>query len=217
MRISRSFTMLSLVLGAASLCSAATITYNVAQTVGAGSVTGFIETDGTLGVIPLTCGGVEGFCGIVQSHIILDFNLLFDDGVTTFDDNFSNSGFVVEGVALSATATQLLFNFDQPGLVEVAFRNLGIAPLLCINGSIDCGTGFDARDEFLSLTQDSISTAGHDGVTSLSGTQVIADIGTPTSTPAASAPEPSTLGLLVAGIALLGFRKFRWLEAASRV
>jgi hypothetical protein len=71
MRISRSFTMLPLILGAASLCSAGTITYDVAQTIGPGSVTGFIETDGTIGVLDNTN--------------ILDFNLLLNDGASTFD------------------------------------------------------------------------------------------------------------------------------------
>lgn len=52
----RSLTLISLAFIAASLCSASEITYYVDQTVGDGDVTGFIETDGTIG----TLGG--GFC-----------------------------------------------------------------------------------------------------------------------------------------------------------
>ena len=33
------------------VCNASPITYNVARTIGVGSVTGFIETDGSLGVL----------------------------------------------------------------------------------------------------------------------------------------------------------------------
>jgi hypothetical protein len=85
------------------LCSAATITYDVNRTIGAGSVTGFVETDGTIGVL--------------SASNILDWNLVLNEGTNpTFDIlgplSGSNSVVGVVGADLSATATQLLFNFS---------------------------------------------------------------------------------------------------------
>jgi hypothetical protein len=185
--------MLSLVFGAASLCSAATITYNVAQTVGPGSVTGFIETDGTIGVL--------------GTSNILDFNLLLSDGTASVDDLRSNSVFEVIGSDLSATSTQLLFNFSGSDTGFVIFERGGFvgANFFCAataSATSFCDTAPPAA-EILQVTGPLLTSP-------MSGTQVIA------SAAGASAPEPSTLGLLVAGIALLGFRKFRWNEAASR-
>jgi hypothetical protein len=47
----RAVVLLPLLIGAASICGASPITYSVNQTVGAGSVSGFIETDGTIGTL----------------------------------------------------------------------------------------------------------------------------------------------------------------------
>ncbi len=72
------------------------------QTVGAGGVTGSIETDGTIGVL--------------GSSNILTWNLLLNDGTSTFDFlgplSGANSAIEIEGADLSATATQLLFSFS---------------------------------------------------------------------------------------------------------
>jgi hypothetical protein len=84
-----------IVLGAASLCSASSITYDVDLTVGAGSVTGDIVTDGAIGVLP-------------QADII-GYNLLLSGppaGTNTFSLSCCNF-FPFSGSDLSATATQL--------------------------------------------------------------------------------------------------------------
>src|SRR5262249_54542647 len=67
----RSLLLPSLVLAAATLCNAATITYNVNQPIGAGGVTGDIVTDAKLGAL--------------INVDIVDWNLLLNDGSTTFD------------------------------------------------------------------------------------------------------------------------------------
>ena len=170
--------MLSLVLGAASLCSAATITYGVSQTVGPGSLTGFIETDGTFGAI--------------GTGNIVDSNLLLNDGRTTLDDNLSNSVFEVPGGgALSATTTQLLFNFDQHSLPIFEDFQGDTDQVTYLSGTqVIAGASHD--DEHDGPDND------HDPEHNDDNVQANAD-----------APEPSTLGLLVAGIALLWFCKFQ--------
>jgi hypothetical protein len=98
----RRLILLLLILGAALLCSASAITYYVNQTVGAGGVTGFIETDGRIGAL--------------AEADILTWNLLLNDGAAMFDLLGpligSNSQLEVEGTDLSASTTQLLFDFS---------------------------------------------------------------------------------------------------------
>src|ERR1039457_2551246 len=47
----RILALVPLALGAASLCSAGSITYQISLTAGVGSATGYIVTDGTIGVL----------------------------------------------------------------------------------------------------------------------------------------------------------------------
>jgi hypothetical protein len=93
---------LVVMLSGAVVCSASPITYNVARTIGTGSVTGFIETDGTLGVL-----GVGNF---------VDWSLLLNDGISTYTItgplSGNNSVVFEQGVDTTATATQLLFDFS---------------------------------------------------------------------------------------------------------
>src|SRR5664279_2210679 len=95
------FTLVVMLLGTA-VCYASPISYNVNRTVGIGSVTGFIETDGTLGVL-----GVGDF---------VDWSLLLNDGTNTYtlDGPLSgnNSSVYVQGSDVTASAAQLLFNFS---------------------------------------------------------------------------------------------------------
>ena len=57
--------LLSLIFGAASLCNA-DMDYTVNLSIGAGGVTGFIETDGPI--------------GILFDHDVVDWNLLLNGG-----------------------------------------------------------------------------------------------------------------------------------------
>jgi hypothetical protein len=182
----RSLSLLSLTLGVASLCGATAITYNVNQTIGAGGVTGFIETDGTIGV--LDTGGSAGIANI------LAWNLLLNDGTTTFDLLGPPNSVGTNGVDLSATATQLLFNFSGGSFLFFETDNTGV---VCF-GAQTCGFGPPGTGARLEIGGFDV---GPIQFTSLSGTQVIGTTST------SSIPEPSTLALLGAGIALLGFRK----------
>jgi hypothetical protein len=174
-------------------CSASPITYDVSQTVGAGSVTGFIETDGTIGVL--------------STGNILDWNLLLNDSMTTLDlvgppGGQNSAG--VGGSDLSATATQLLFNFS--GMDGGNFAILGSGGILCYETSSACffgnlgagvglGIGFFPEQSFQLM--------------SLSGTQVIGTSGVLPS------PEPGSVLLLGSGLLGLGLLRLQRRRAHS--
>lgn len=196
----RSLALLALALGTASLCSAATITYDVNLTIGAGSVTGDIVTDGTIG-------------GLVAANIV-DWNLLLNDGTYTFDLlgplSGANSGQYGGTVDLSATTTQLLFDFG--GSASAFYFDWGIdsgeiglsQAVLCFGSGLDsCVGGGLGSGDSIELSGDYFSPGGYSDTqfTSLSGTGVIG------ASTGSSTPEPSTLAFLGAGLALLGFRK----------
>ena len=180
----RSLALLSLLLGAVSVCSAASITYEVNQTIGAGGVTGFIETDGTIGVL--------------GASNIIDWNLTLTDGTNTSDIFGPDAPPEIVGVLgsdLSATATQLSFDFSS-GLGLLYFTdNAAPGGSVCFENVNNClGLPGLAAGEVLLVSP-------NPQFTSVTGTQVIGTV--------ASAPEPSTLALLGAGIAFVGFRKLR--------
>lgn len=201
----RRLAVLLLVLAAASLCNAANITYSVNLTIGAGGATGDIVTDGTIGSL--------------TGSDILDWNLLVNDGSglsdATFDllgplsggnagANFSELLFVAP--PLSANATQLLFDFDYGSNVDNFVDFVGAVNnfpqySLCFFASPDtCYPGNFGGGEDISFN--TFTGAGDIApVAYLSGTQVIGTAA------GSSTPEPSTLALLGAGIALLRLRK----------
>jgi hypothetical protein len=212
MRISRitlaAGTLLSSVLGAASPCSAASITYDVDQTIGAGGVTGDIVTDGQIGTL-------------VQSDIV-DWNLLLNDGTNSRDLlgplSGSNSVVFLHYITtpnLSATATQLLFNFSASnanGSNGLIFQTTASPTdaYLCFNTercTIDLPNpppGFGV--EFLSATPNIQNFQD----TNLSGTQVI---GTTAAAPAPLIGRGLPVVLAVAGL-LFGVKL--WERSKSR-
>jgi hypothetical protein len=90
------------------------ILYDVNVTVGAGSVVGTIETDGTMGTL-------------VAGNIV-DFSLTLNDGVDMSTISLAAGGtFQITGPAIdlfSTTASQLLFDFDDPADGFIEFRQL---------------------------------------------------------------------------------------------
>lgn len=82
---------------------AAPIMYDVNRTVGTGTVTGYIETDGTVGVLNL--------------GNILDWSLALVVGADSYHlygplTGMDNSSVYVQGADTTATSTQFLFNFS---------------------------------------------------------------------------------------------------------
>ncbi len=191
---------LSLLLGTALPCSAASITYHVNQTIGTGGVTGDIVTDGTIG-------------NLVQADIV-DWNLLLTDGTNTRDllGPLSGSNSVVFVIFLtpnlSATATQLLFNFSayNAGFSnELIFESTAIptSGYLCFN-SAGCTGALPFPPPGIGVEQLSAApNLGNFQGTELSGTQVIGNTST------SLVPEPSGWATLLVGLFGLGLITLR--------
>jgi hypothetical protein len=165
-----------------SLLRADNITYSIDQTVGAGSVTGTITTDGTIGA--LNTGGVNdgpvGFAGNIVA-----VNLVLSDGTNT--GPLSGGIFSSAGSDLVASATDLTFDFGAPDA-----------------GAFTLYSWYSNYDQLCYSSQCggiSIFNVGLDGQTvamSETGTQVIGTV-------------PDASGLSLAGITAIGilgaFRK----------
>lgn len=162
--------------------AATAVTYTSTRTVGAGTVDISITTDDTLGVL--------------SDVNILDYVITLDAGVNSFTLDFgANSDFDISGAGFTATATDLLFDFDAPGYV--LFQNPGPGsggPFYCLQGVSACfdfdgpGEGFDPV----------AAVIGQVEVTRYSGVQVIASVGD------AVVPEPASWVLMIAGFGMIG-------------
>jgi hypothetical protein len=177
---------LSVLLAAASICHGAALTYNVDLSIGLGTLTGDIVTDGTLGVLGMSN--------------IIDWNLTANDGIHSFDLNSASSVRAMDGDAVSATATQMFFNFSTTTDSYMFFESFAAAGgYACFVNAPNMGhcAPVGAAEETIVYGVGNEYTS-----TPLVGTQLIASQGS-------AVPEPSTLALLVAGLALLN-RGRRW-------
>ena len=164
---------------------ASPITYNVDQTVGTGSVTGTITTDGT--------------SGILTAANISDWNLVITSSLTSnvkgpLSGNNSQLGFL--GTDLSATSTALTWNFlgSDSGYLLFVTPSIGSqGPFVCYStASVTCG----GINKAIALASEYNFADETNAV--YSHAAVIATTG---ASPPSSTPEPSTL--LLAGCGLL--------------
>lgn len=184
----RSTLMAALAMLGVGVCCADTITYQVDQTgIGfdSGSLIGTLETDGTTGTL--------------AASNIISWNLQATCvPMSCASDNFNltggNSSVSITGNGLTATATQLLFNYDSGGVFEIADGSDAWALGLTDSGGnvyeeiLPVGLGGNALPQ--------------------TGTQIIGTV-------AAAVPEPTTFTLmltLIGGLVLLRKR----LVSASR-
>ena len=77
-------------------CQAVPITYNIDLTIGAGTATGFVQTDGNIGTL--------------STGDIASYDLVLTDGASVFEFQTS-AGLQITGSALTATVTGLFFDF----------------------------------------------------------------------------------------------------------
>jgi hypothetical protein len=151
--------------------------YNINSTIGAGSVIGTVETDGTIGVL--------------DEAQILDWNLALDDGTTTFTLfgplSGNNSQVRIDGAGFTATASDLLFDFSGVDSF-VLFQNPSIGSGMnfwCVDGTIGaCGGSGDLETVRASGTTQAVSKTGVISV----GTAAAA----PTTTTTTAAPTTTT-------------------------
>ena len=160
---------------AAAPAAAVVYTVNVGNsTLGA---TGFIETDGTIGTI--------------GSGNIIDWEFNLADNGTSFTlSGASNSGKLVSGNTLSATATSLFFDFSGSGLA--AFQNPAIGSginFICFTGNGICGGGSNRISITTNTFGDGIPQSG------------LVQIGTAAG---GAVPEPASWAMLIAGFGLVG-------------
>jgi hypothetical protein len=154
----------------------------------------------------------DGHTGTLSAVDITSWQFAQSADATHFLSSFGNAGSTLSlsGTALSATATQLLFNFSSTGSSELMFSsnnwpsNGGFAVQYC-DAATPClnqnnAPSFSATQLVL-IAPGCCSTSG--GIAE-SGNTVIA---TATITP--GVPEPSTWAMLILGFAGLGFMALR--------
>jgi hypothetical protein len=153
----RGLVLLSLILGASSLCDANTV-YNFNVTIGPATAAGDIITDGTLGTL--------------SAGDILDWDITLSDSVNTvvLTGPLSGNGsfFAMSSPSLSATANQLLFNFSTTG--DYAYFETGSTILCFSNDFSACGSV---------LGDESVQIVSGIHLDDLFGVQAIAEASTP--------------------------------------
>lgn len=173
-----------LVLAMCSLSTQASIVYTIDRTIGAGTVGGTITTDGTIGVLSLV--------NILSYNVVVTHPNLSAGSPVTLDsgtNNFSQIG----GSALSATATDLLFNYGS-GLYEYFYLYDGSTFWCNVAATGGCGNSSLSGGEsvgFLNSTSQGFEQA-HQGNVVIASTNV---------------PEPASIALL--GIAFAGLAATR--------
>jgi hypothetical protein len=185
------FAVIAMLLGAVA-SRASSISYNVSRTIGAGSVIGTIETNGTTGVL--------------HTANIIDWNLQLSDGTNTYNLtgplSGNDSGVFISGSDVTASTSQLFFNFSGADAGYLLFQ-------------VTFGSGqqyyCDSANQVLCLQGESVVpqsfSTGFQNV-SLSGNAVIGTSGSPVS-PVNPVPEPEPCGLTLVGLGLLGLARKR--------
>ena len=173
---------------AASAAWAVPLTYGINRSIGAGSVIGSITTDGMFG--QLSSANVTGW------------NLLLNDGTTSYPLMSGSSSVFITGADVSADSNHIYFNFSGSDSGVFLFQQslFSGAHYYC---DATVAAAFYCKPGESVVPTDVFSNPGFPNVARV-GTIAIADAVIP------SVPEPSTVALLTLGLALIGTRKARW-------
>lgn len=172
----------AMIVAVLSSVASANIVYNLNRTVGAGSAVGFIETDGTIGILSAA--------NIVDYSLTLTSLNLAGGSPQTISKADELQG-IVFGSALSASLTELFYDFSVPNNAFFFQSNLGtlpfygmgtvdVCPAGCVGEYIGWGLGFVGPAE-QSARSGNVSFA--------------------------TTPEPTTMALLGLGLFGLAFGK----------
>lgn len=175
---------LGIALLALSANAASALVYDVDRIVGAGSVTGFIETDGTLGLLSET--NILGWSFTIAAPNLagggLDLISSSDPGQTT-----------LTGGVLSATADALVFDFGATGFL--LFQGGGLPNFWCVEGSDALCSGSGSGGDVIGFPAGGGSLAQ---VSTQSGVAAISEARVDV------VPLPASAALLAGALALLG-------------
>jgi len=176
--------VLALGMMGAGLAEAAPITYHINQTIGGGSVTGTIQTDG----VP----------GVLSTGDFLAWTLTLNGVGASFTITDANSLVLVTGADVTATATDLRFNFSGVDDGFLLFQQGLFSGNHCYCDATQTATCFQGA----TVTPGSIFDPSAQHVP-VSGDQIIATTGR-------VVPEPASLtvlGLGLIGLGVIGRRK----------
>ena len=165
--------------GLTAAASAAPLTYNVARTIGAGSVAGIITTDGTFGVL--------------ATANVTAWSLTLNDGIGSFAITEGNSQFAIVGSGLTADVDSMDFNFSGANVL-FDFQNPTIGSAInfwCGNGAtgVTCSSALSVEEVTLS---GGIPFAARTGIVEIATRSTVGG--------GNSVPEPTSLALV--GLAL---------------
>lgn len=132
--------------------------------------------------------------GVIQSLNILAYNIFVSNGTNDFTLTQSNSTTLFSGMGLTATATDLLFNFSGSGFA------LFQSPMVGSGGPFFCFQASPCFDFAGSGTGLAPVVANSPIGNRLQGTQIVATVAA-----AGAVPEPSTWAMMLIGFGFVGY------------
>ncbi len=173
------FAVLAATSAFAAMPALAQVTYIGTHSVGTGSVTLSLTTDGTIGAL--------------AKGNMLDWSILLDLDGTSVELNSKNSQFgSFVGTSLQATAGQILFDFGGNGTIQWNNYNTGNKSAYCM----------DAVNSFYSC----VGGLGSE-IVQVDGpivTQKRSDLFVLGAVPSGAVPEPAAWGMVIGGFGLAG-------------